>query len=473
HRPRPDEHVPVGVGQQAEAAPGVALVGPRPGDDLGQLDLGGDRADALLGRLRRGQTDGGDLRVAEHDPGDALVAGPAVAPEDVVGHDPPLVLGDVGEGGDAGDVADRPQAVPRPTAVVDGDGAVVAQGRAGVLEAQARGAGPAPGGQHDDVAPDLAAALQLEDGVVAVAPGPARAGAQADVDPRGAEVVGGERADPRLLPPEQPVAALDDGDGDAEAGEEQRGLDRHRAAADDHGPAGQVGGGVDVAAGPVGHAVQALDRRYDGLGPGGHDDVRGDQLTVADPHPARAGQAGGPLHDLGALRPVAVDLGRVVEVAYHLVAVGADRFPGQPGGAHAVDPGRLADHRGRPEHGLRRDARAVGALAADQLALDGGHPPAGAQQALGDDLAAGPHPHDHGIEGLGHAANVPGHATGSRDPAGASAPDGDQPAVDLLGRVGEGAGRTGGDAPSRPRDRGRVDDVVGRHTAGTGQLLRE
>src|SRR6202011_3169967 len=114
------------VGEQPEGPAGVPLVGPRPGDRVGQGGLGGGGVDAAAPGLGGGEADGGDLRVGEHDPGDPVVGGGAVAAQDVVGDDAALVHGDVGEQGDPGDVPERPQALPRPAPLIDGDGAVLA-----------------------------------------------------------------------------------------------------------------------------------------------------------------------------------------------------------------------------------------------------------------------------------------------------------------------------------------------------------
>src|SRR6266536_1396782 len=118
-RPRAEQHPPAAVGHQPQLAVRLALVGPGPRQRRGQVDGGRGHVVALLARLRLGQPDGGQLRVGEHHPRHALVARPARAAEQVGGHHPPLVLGDVGEQRHPGHVADRPDPLGDPAAAVD------------------------------------------------------------------------------------------------------------------------------------------------------------------------------------------------------------------------------------------------------------------------------------------------------------------------------------------------------------------
>ena len=96
-------------------------------------------------------------------------------------------------------------------------------------------------------------------------------------------------------------------------------------------------------------------------------------------------------------------LDRVVPVVDHLVAAGEDRRGVEPVLAGDRDAGHavgLGQHLGRPQQRLRRHAGVVGALAADQVALDDRHPPAGFGEAAGADLAGRSGAEDDRVEAL-------------------------------------------------------------------------
>ena len=121
-------------------------------------------AEARLGRAdRRG------LRVGEDDARHGVVVRLARLAEDVRGDDLALVLADVRQLPDAGDVADRPQPLADAEALVDRDAAGVGLD-ADRLEADPLDARPPAGGDEQPVAAQLAAVVELEDVVVAVAP---------------------------------------------------------------------------------------------------------------------------------------------------------------------------------------------------------------------------------------------------------------------------------------------------------------
>ena len=73
--PGAEQDPAVGVGEQPEVPARVSLVGPRPGEGLGEVDLDCSGAQALLVGLGPGEPGGGDLGVGEDDAGDAVVAG--------------------------------------------------------------------------------------------------------------------------------------------------------------------------------------------------------------------------------------------------------------------------------------------------------------------------------------------------------------------------------------------------------------
>ncbi len=72
-RPGSDEHLALAVGDEAEVAARVLLVGPRAGDRVGQADVRGGDVDALIAGLLLGEPDGCDLRVREDDARDGRV----------------------------------------------------------------------------------------------------------------------------------------------------------------------------------------------------------------------------------------------------------------------------------------------------------------------------------------------------------------------------------------------------------------
>ena len=120
-------------------------------------------------KRRLGRADRGRLRVGVDDARHGLVVGLARLAEDVRGDDLALVLADVGQRPDAVDVADRPEALARAQARVDRDPVRVGLD-ADRLQADPLDPRAAAGGDEQAVAAQLAAVLELEDVVVAVAP---------------------------------------------------------------------------------------------------------------------------------------------------------------------------------------------------------------------------------------------------------------------------------------------------------------
>jgi len=98
--------------------------------------------------------------------------------------------------------------------------------------------------------------------------------------------------------------------------------------------------------------------------------VLGIQGAAVDVDGAWSRELGAALDDGDTHLGVALDLGAVVKVANHVVAVVPQLRPVQAGGGHALGPGRFGVSFGRPKQGLGRDAGPVAALAADQLSLD-------------------------------------------------------------------------------------------------------
>jgi hypothetical protein len=113
------------------------------------------------------------------------------------------------------------------------------------------------------------------------------------------------------------------------------------------------------------------------------------QRLIGDLDTTRRRDPGGCLVDRDALAVVAVDLLGVVAVADHEVAVGGGLRPVQRRLAGAGRTPRLRPHLDGAQQRLGGDARPVGALSADELALAQRHAPARARQGRGRDLAAG------------------------------------------------------------------------------------
>jgi hypothetical protein len=110
------------------------------------------------------------LGIGEDDARHRLEVRLAALAQDVGGDDLALVLPDVGQLPDAFDVTDRPEAVRRTQARIDGD-ALRVGADADRLQAQLPHAGPPAGGDEEAVTSQLATVVELEDVVGALAPG--------------------------------------------------------------------------------------------------------------------------------------------------------------------------------------------------------------------------------------------------------------------------------------------------------------
>src|SRR6202022_2715001 len=107
----------------------------------------------------------------------------------------------------------------------------------------------------------------------------------------------------------------------AEAAHELSELDAGRAAAEDDDALGDLPEGGRFAIGPVA-GVRESGNRWDlGVAAGRDHDPRGLERLVADLHATGTRERGRALVDANAALLPAVDLGRVVEVADHPVAV--------------------------------------------------------------------------------------------------------------------------------------------------------
>ena len=169
------------------------------------------------------------------------------------------------------------------------------------------------------------------------------------------------------------VGALDEHRLAAETAHDLRHLDAHRPATEDQQAARDRLHPGGLAVGP--HAVeltQSRDRRHDRIRAGRHDDVLRGVADAVDLDHAGAGQPA------GAAQQVDAPVGQPALLAGVGIARHHEVPPGQRG--RNVDlraRARLARalHRlARAQQRLRRNARPVGALAADQLSLDDGDP---------------------------------------------------------------------------------------------------
>ena len=277
------------------------------------------RADGAERRV--GGADRAGLRVGVGDARHRLVVGLARLAEDVGGHDLALVLADMGQRPEPGDVADRPQPLAGAEPRVDRDPA-----RVGVdadrLQADARDPRAPAGGDEEPVAAQLAAVVELEHVVVAVAARGGDVRAEDELDAVAAQDVAERLAERRGLAREDVRAALDQRDLAAEAADGLGQLDADGAAAEHEQPARDRLHRGRLAVGPEAVEVaQPGDRRDDGVGAVREHDVRGRVARAADLDRAGAGEPAGPAQQRDALLGEPALLPRVRVVGDHEVAV--------------------------------------------------------------------------------------------------------------------------------------------------------
>jgi hypothetical protein len=332
--------------------------------------------------------DARSLRVGVDDAWHRLVVGLAGLAEDVGGDDPALVLADVGERPDPGDVAYRPQALAGPQVGVDRDAVGVGLD-AHRLQAEPVHAGAPSGGDQEPVAPQLAAVVERQHVVLAIAPGLRRAHAQHELDALAAQGLAEGLSQPCRLASQQMLGRVGDGRLAPEAAHDLRHLDAHGPAAQHHQAPGDRLHPRGFPAGP--HAVelaQPRDRRHDRIGPGRQDDVVGRVAHPVDLDHARPGEPAGAPEQRDALARQPALLAFVGVVRNHEVPPGERGLDVDPRGGRRV-PRRL--HRlARAQQRLGRDAGVVRALATHQLALYDGDPQSPVRQGPGTVLARRP-----------------------------------------------------------------------------------
>ena len=147
------------------------------------------------------------------------------------------------------------------------------------------------GGDEQAVAAQLAAVVELEDVVLAVAPRGGRVHAEGELDAVAAQDLAERLAERRGLAGEHVLGALDERHLAAEAAHGLRHLDadrpaaEHEQAARDGLHAGRLAVGPDAL-----ELAQARDRRHDRIGAGRHDDVLGGVAHAVDLDHARPGE---------------------------------------------------------------------------------------------------------------------------------------------------------------------------------------
>ena len=270
------------------------------------------------------------------------------------------------------------------------------------LQAQAAHTGAAPGGDEQPVAAQGGAAGQLEHVVVALAPRGRGVLPEVQLDALGAEHGAQRVAELPRLAGEDVVHALDHRDLGTETAQGLRGLHAHGAAAEHEQAPGDLGHRRGLAVGP--HAVELAQpghRRDDRLRAGGHDDVAGGQAAVAHDDRTWTVEAAVAADELDAVLLEPWERARVVVARDHVIAPGERRTGVERPGdrfARAGDRAGGGERLPGPQQGLGRDAAPVGALPADELALDERDPQAAVGQRARADLAGRPAAEDDGVD---------------------------------------------------------------------------
>ena len=256
----------------------------------------------------------------------------------------------------------------------------------GRLQAEPGGARAPAGGHEQVVAAQFAATVQSQHVVFALTPGGGRMYPEIQLDAVAAQDLT-ERGAQRLgLAGEHVLGRLHQGHVAAQPPHGLRHLGADRAAAEDeqaprHGlHAGYLAVGPDAI-----QLTQTGDRRDHRIGAGRQDDVPGGVAHAVDLDHARPGELARPAQQVDALARQPLFLPGVGVVRDHEVT------PGQRGGhVDLRGAGRLARLMGRltgAQQRLGRDARVVRAFAADEVALDHGHPQAAVGELAGAVLA--------------------------------------------------------------------------------------
>ncbi len=351
-----------------------------------------------------GQADCTDFGIGEcHPRNRVVIEGGWLVTENVGDHDARLRQGDVREHREARDVAHRPDAVCRAQVPVDRDHP------AGAVDACRFEPEPvehrsAARREEQPVAGDRGAVLQRHHhGVAARCCNPVHAVAGVHDDPLGGERFGHHGARLRFLGGQETIGSLDDRDVDTEACEDLAELAPHCATAEDDERTRQLVDLDRVVGGPEGDVAQPCDRRNYRLRAGrDHDRPAGSEVPAVDGDGPGTREAPTPSHQSTAPRLESTHGGGVIPPAGGLVADPSRH--GCPVGlhvdssGHAVDAPGLLEEVGGADHHLRRDARPVRALAAEELVGDSHDVETRGRQLQRKVLAAGPNPEDHDVD---------------------------------------------------------------------------
>ena len=242
------------------------------------------------------------------------------------------------------------------------------------------------GGDEKVVAAQLAAVVERQYVVLAIAPRGGRLDPEEELNAVAAQDLAECLAQRRGLPGQDVRGPLDQGYLPAQAPHGLGHLGADRPAAQDQQPprdglhAGHLAVGPDAI-----EFAQARDGRHHGIGAGRHDHVPGGVAHAADLDHARPGQPAGAAQQVDALARQPALLPGIGVIRDHEVAIGERRLDVDLRAGPRVARGlhRLAGAQQR----LGRDARPVGALPPGQLALDHRDPQAALGQRPGTMLA--------------------------------------------------------------------------------------
>jgi hypothetical protein len=296
----------------------------------------------------------------------------------------------VGQRPDAGDVADRPQALAGAQSRVDVDAARVGLD-ADRLQADVVDARSPAGGDEQAVAAQLAAVLELEHEVLAaaslvaasLAPGGRDARAEHELDPVASQHLAERLAERRGLTRQDVLRALHHHRLGAEAPHGLRHLHADRPGPQDEHAARNGLHGGRLAVGPDAvELAQPRDRRDDRVRTACDDDVVRRMADAVDLDDTSAGEPAAAAQQVDPRSRQPALLTRVRVLGDHEVAPRERRLDIDLRGRRRL--ARRMDRLARPQQRLRRYARPVRALAADQLALD----ERDAQPALGQRAGA-------------------------------------------------------------------------------------
>ena len=169
----------------------------------------------------------------------------------------------------------------------------------------------------------MGSVIQLEDTLGTATMRPRGRDTETDVQPGFCQILQGQLANSRFLALKNAVAAMDERDLNSETGQKSARFDAHGAATNDDGTFRKGRSGISFAVGPGCYLVEALKLGNDGFCAGGNDDVVRRQFPRTHADCARRRHNGFSFNDGGSLSGIPLNLGGVIKVANHEVAVRA------------------------------------------------------------------------------------------------------------------------------------------------------